>query len=418
MKLRVKPFTLFLYGIVLVLIVIGAKIISNGVNLPDPLEPLTVKKPEWTGLITLWDVNYVDCGTGSNAGWLNRQIQRFERNNPGVFIDVRRITPERMKMYFEGNMRDEFLPDIIALPVYEEIVPQDLLLDLKPYIKQNELDRLHHIAKKRITRNGKIIGIPWMIAPYALIFNNRLVEEANIIIPEEELDFSFLDSAVRNLTFSKMEGKSQQQYFGFCTYSNFHSRPLLSIIHGNEDTIIDRKAYNLILKWYQESGALPQGMADYTFNEAWELFARQGRVGILLGNVRAIYQMRSLQQMGKGFDITVKGIPADDKKGLFSDQVGAYGIIKTGNREKLGLCVSFLKMLIEDDAQKELKLIGAFPAVSTIEAIYQDDPQMSVLESSLQNYIFSPDDRHWKENGERAYAEVKQILGRASGTEE
>ena len=94
----------FFIGIVLVLIVIGAKIISNGVNLPILWNPYC-KKPEWTGLITLWDVNYVDCGTGSNAGWLNRQIQRFERNNPGVFIDVRRITPERMKMYFEGNMR-------------------------------------------------------------------------------------------------------------------------------------------------------------------------------------------------------------------------------------------------------------------------------------------------------------------------
>ena len=33
-------------------------------------------------------------------------------------------------MYFEGKMRDELLPDIIALPVYEQIVPQELLLIL------------------------------------------------------------------------------------------------------------------------------------------------------------------------------------------------------------------------------------------------------------------------------------------------
>ena len=49
-------------------------------------------------------------------GWLNKQIQRFERTIPESSL-IRKITPERMKMYFEGKMSDELLPDIIALPV-------------------------------------------------------------------------------------------------------------------------------------------------------------------------------------------------------------------------------------------------------------------------------------------------------------
>lgn len=417
MRLRVKPFTLFLYGIVLALIIIGTRIYTRGISLPDPLEPLTVKKPEWTGLITLWDTSYVDCGTGSNTGWLNKQIQRFEKNNPGVFIDVRKITPERMKMYFEGKMRDELLPDIIALPVYEQIVPQELLLDLKPYLSQKEIDRFCGIAKKRITKGEKIFGVPWMMAPYALIFNNRLIEEANIIIPDEELDWAFVDSAVRSLTFSKQEGKSEKQYFGFCTYSTSHSRPLWSIIHGDKDKIIDDKAYNLILRWHREARALPNNMLDCSFGEAWQLFAMQGRVGIMLGNVRAVYQMRNLQQIGKGFEITVKEIPSGGKNGLFLDQVAAYGIIKTENREKLDLCVSFLKMLIEEGAQRELKQIGAFSVISSVRDIYQDDPQMSLLEASLKKYVFSPGDSHWRKYGESAYAELKNKLEETSEPE-
>lgn len=160
MRLRVKPFTLFLYGIVLALIIIGTRIYTRGISLPDPLEPLTVKKPEWTGLITLWDTNYVDCGTGSNTGWLNKQIQRFEKNNPGVFIDVRKITPERMKMYFEGKMRDELLPDIIALPVYEQIVPQELLLDLKPYLSQRRLTDFAVLRKSVLQKVKRSLGYP------------------------------------------------------------------------------------------------------------------------------------------------------------------------------------------------------------------------------------------------------------------
>ena len=76
-----------------------------------------------------------------------------------------------------------------------------------------------------------------------LIFNNlELVEEANIIIPEEELDFSFLDSALRNLTFSKM-GKEKVSSSTLVSTLPPISIPssLQGIIHGTEDPIIDRK---------------------------------------------------------------------------------------------------------------------------------------------------------------------------------
>ena len=202
-----------------------------------------------------------------------------------------------------------------------------------------------------------------------MIFNNRLIEEANIIIPDEELDWAFVDSAVRSLTFSKQEGKSESSIWFLHTNLPFPS--LWSIIHGDKDKIIDDKAYNLILRWHREARALPNNMLDCSFGEAWQLFAMQGRVGIMLGNVRAVYQMRNLQQIGKGFEITVKEIPSGGKNGLFLDQVAAYGIIKTENREKLDLCVSFLKMLIEEGAQRELKQIGAFSVISSVRDIYQ-----------------------------------------------
>ena len=136
-----------------------------------------------------------------------------------------------------------------------------------------------------------------MMAPYALIFNNRLIEEANIIIPDEELDWAFVDSAVRSLTFSKQEGKSEKQYFGFCTYSTSHSRPLWSIIHGDKDKIIDDKAYNLILRWHRKR-ALPNNMLDCSFGEAWQLFTCRAGVDNA-GKRQGRISMRNLQQIGK-----------------------------------------------------------------------------------------------------------------------
>ena len=70
--------------------------------------------------------------------------------------------------------------------------------------------------------------------------------------------------------------------------------------------------------------------------------------------------------------------------------------------------------------QEELKLIRTFPAAiyRVTRPIYQDDPQMSVLGSTIARIISSVTMISiGKRMRERAYAEVKQILGRALSTE-
>ncbi|MDN5276133.1 MAG: multiple sugar transport system substrate-binding protein [Clostridiales bacterium] len=409
MNLKVKLFTLFLYAALLVILLLGWPALSKNLrSFPDPLEPLFRKKPEWTGLITLWNVNFIDCGTGSNTRWLNLQVEKFEKQNPGVFIDVRNITPDRMKMYFQGNAGDNVLPDIIALPVYEDIIPHDLLVDLDEFFSQEDLRKLNPVAYKHVVRDGKMIGVPYMMGAYALVFNAQLAHEKEVIIPEGQLDYTFLDSAVRAMTFTEKEGRAEKRYYGFCTYSAPYSRPLLSIIHGNQGKIVDERAYGYLIQWHR-AGAFPPGMMDFSYNQAWGLFAGQGRVGVMLANTRAIYQMRALQQSGKGFEIAVKGLPAD-KKGMFLDQIAAFGILRTDNHVKLELCVSFLKGLLEDKAQQELKSIGMFPVINTVGDIYADDPQMHQLETSLKNYVYGPGHEQAVRLLENEYDRLKREL--------
>lgn len=408
MKLKVKPFTLFLY-IISFIVLVGWPILSKDLrNLPDPLEPLFKKKSEWTGLITLWNVNFIECGTGSNSKWLNLQVERFEKQNPGVFIDVRNITPSRMKMYFQGNERESVLPDIIALPVYEDIVPYDLLVDLREFFTQEDLRKLNPVAYNYVMRGDKLIGVPYMMGTYAILINLQLAQEKEIAIPESKLDYAFLDSAVKSMTFTEKVGRSEKQYYGFCTYSEPYSRPLLSIIHGNQEKIVDERAYGYLMQWHK-AGAFPADMMNFSYKQAWDLFAIQGRVGVILANTRAIYQMRALQQSGKGFEIAVKSLPAN-KNGMFLDQVAAFGVLRTDNSAKLKLCVSFLKGLLEEKAQRELKTIGMFPVIDTVGNIYADDPQMHQLEISLSNFVYGPGDEQVLHILENQYDKLKEEL--------
>ena len=73
-------------------------------------------------------------------------------------------------------------------------------------------------------------------------------------------------------------------------------------------------------------------------------------------------------------------------------------------------------MLIEEGAQRELKQIGAFSVISSVRDIYQDDPQMSLLEASLKNMssaLAIPLEKVW----ESAYAELKNKLEETSEPE-
>lgn len=408
MNFKVKPFTLFLYVALLVILLVLPVLIENLRSLPDPLDLLFRKKLEWTGVITLWNVNFIDCGTGNNTRWLNLQIEKFEKQNPGVFIDVRNITPERMKMYFQGNIRENILPDIIALPVYEDIIPLDLLIDLNEFFSQQELERLNPVAYKHVVRGGKMMGVPYMMGAYALVFNVQLAHEKGVSIPQGQVDYVFLDSAVRAMTFTEKAGRAEKRYYGFCAYSEPYSRPLLSIIHNGQDKIVDKRVCDYLIQWYRD-GVFPSGMTDFSYDQAWDLFAGKGTVGVMLANTRAIYQMRALQRLGKGFEIEVKNLPAN-KKGLFVDQVASFGILRTNNRIKLELCVSFLKGLLEEKAQKELKTIGMFPVITAVNDIYADDPQMHQLEAWLRNCAYGPGDEKVVQILEEEYERLRQEL--------
>ncbi len=414
MKMKVKPATLFLYVLIALFLFFGPKMLLLGQKTPDPLEPLTPNKPKWTGMITLWNVNFVDCGTDNHNKWLEWQIQRFEKNHPGVYIEVRQMTPQRVKMYFQENVKSDILPDIIALPVYEDVFSQELLINLLPYFSQKELDKLHILARKRVIKGEKMHGVPWMMGTYALVFNQDLIQDRELLFFDEELDFTNLDSAVKALTFKKKEGKNEKQYYGFCSYSMPNSRPLLSMIYGDGGRIIDEKAYNYLIRWQQRFGTIPQGMIEFSYDDAWKLFGQQGRVGIMLGSSKVIYQMRKLQQSGKGFDILVRQVPLEGRKGLFSDQVASFGILKSDNNYKQELCVSFLKGLLDDEAQSELKHIGAFSIKTGVGPLYAEDPEMYILEDSLSNYYYGPNDSRWLKYGESIYDEIKQKLGDVS----
>lgn len=51
----------------------------------------------YTGVITVWQVDTFEGGTGSRTAWLNRLLASLEKQYNGVYFVVRSMTPERAK---------------------------------------------------------------------------------------------------------------------------------------------------------------------------------------------------------------------------------------------------------------------------------------------------------------------------------
>jgi len=387
-KLKVKPFTFFLICLSLIFLILYPRLITNRLKAPEE-DPFAKELPEWSGIITVWDIPYLQTGRGNHVQWLNRYISRFEKKYPGVFVDIRTMSYERMALYFNGGQNNGIVPDIISLGVYDQTVNESILTDLLPFFREDELGSLRAPALQRAMSDGHMYALPWMMGCYGLYVNMDAVLAAELESVPEKLNITFLDEMARKLSFQKKSGRKTISHFGFVTYSNISSRPMLSMILPQNGKISNNSGYEVLQSWANEQGILPSGIINMSYSQAFSLLAIENRAGIMLGNSKVLFDLRRLQESGKGINYKVYPLPLDEDTGFYIDQVAAYGLIKQDNSDKEQLCILFLKSLLDQEMQSRLNELGMFSVLNDIQ-LYSDDPEMEMLELSLDNIVLTP----------------------------
>ncbi len=399
MKRRIKPFTLFLYIFIIAYLILGTKVFLIDTSLRErSRNNENGQTKSWTGIISLWDIPYIEMGTGSNTSWLNARIAEFERNNPGIFIDVRKMIPQRAEMYFAGNVDKEILPDIISISPYEDFVPLSLYEDLKEHFDEEDFHRFKSLALKNVFIDDKLKGVPIMMGTYALFVNKDILEEREIILEDNQINYRILDSIIESLTFVKKERNKDINYYGFSSYNTPYSKPIVSMIYNESGKIQDDYGYKYIYQWLRKENTVPEGIENMNSDVAMKLFLDEQKVGVFLGNTRTLYKARALQAQGKGFELGILNLPIEGKEGFFQDQIVSYGLIDKDDEEKKDYCIAFLKSLVSNEAQSDLRRIGMFPIVNDTGYIYDGDPEMYMLEEKIALYKYTPRDEYWLAN--------------------
>jgi multiple sugar transport system substrate-binding protein len=381
-KEKIKPLATILLIFTLLFLILFPPWFKGRSQRPQE-DPFKVVKPKWTGVITLWDIPYVRAGKGSHLGWLNSYIKVFEKKYPGVFIDIRSISNERLAMYLHGDTGREILPDLISLGIYEQAIPEDYLEDLSVYLTDEVKGSLRDLAVERVQSGSKLIGLPWMMGSYGLYVHQDAILNAGLDTSLETLSYGDLQTIVTKAAHQKKVGKRSIDYYGFCTYSGFHSKPLLGMIYKESVTIIDNVAYNQVQQWMDgELNITPDRMLEMPYTSAFRLFGLDKRSSVLLGDNKVLYDLRNLDEAGRGVEYQLFPLPLGEEQSYYIDQIAAYALIQQSDEEKKALCISFLMGLLEEDVQSSLQKIGMFSVIEKL-SLYNEDAQMKALEDSL-----------------------------------
>lgn len=410
-KWKIKPFTLFLILFSLLFLIIYPIWIGKLALQPPHYGQAQTGLPSWSGIITLWDIPYVQAGRGSHLQWLNGCINRFEKEYPGVFIDVRTMTVERLNMYLYGNIDRDILPDIISLGIYDQTIPENLLTDLSTIFTQDELAAIREPALNRVQYRGHVVGVPYMMGCYGIYLNQEAlwneIEFESKISDEPVIDYEMMDYIARKNTFYKESGRQGANYYGFCTYVSSDSKPLLCMIYQEDGKIRNTDAYHMLRGWVEdEQDILPPNVESSSYSSAFKLFALDGRAAMMLGSSRVLYDIRKLQASGRGVECKVYPLPGEGESALYMDQVAAYGVLNQADENKKELCILFLKSLLREEAQNRLKDIGMFSILKGLQ-LYEEDKEMLVLEQSLDRVAAGP----WGEDYKPAENLLNELLG-------
>lgn len=422
-KRKFRPFTLFLWILLLGFIVFGP-IYFIRYRPTEDIEEHNNKENDWKGVITLWDYPRLDNTNGTRYGWMTSKIKKFERENPGVYIDLKPMELKSGPIELETAIKTKTYPDIAPIATDYCIISKNVLEPVDQYLSMGERDNYKTQALSAVRFNGKTWGFPWMMTTNTMILNADLFHQRNVELPKDgNWTYDQFVEALKKLTYDE-DGDGLMDVFGFYSYINLGEYPTWGIILSDGGEIFDKENRNYrfnddkaasglkkLIDLKLVHGVTPENFGENSEKQAWEKFYKDRKIAVYPGGIETINLLMNLKNRGEGFEFMVANYPIGNKgvPVALSKNVSAYGIFKQQDQQKLEMCVKFIKFITNDEYQRELNRLGFFPIKKSVGGIY-DDPIMHRIEENLAYTESVPDHPSWMIIDDILQSQIRQVL--------
>lgn len=310
------------------------------------------RESSFHGVITLWQIDAFEGGTGSRTAWLNKRAAEFERKYNGVFIVVRSITPEKAAVLLRDTDAAVY-PDMISFGAGVKGISADifqkpdpaLLLPLRP----------------DAAASGGGYCVPWCMGAYALLVDSQEYQKA---MAAGKTVAQLLGSMGKVINTKK--GERTVYSLGIPANSGYFPGGALAAGLGE-------KAGGMLQSQY----ALRSGEKD-TAQVLFEAYNYSYLLGGMVGTQRDVYRLISAETANKARATEVLPLAG------YTDLVQYMGMVRTKNDQKTKVMEAFIATLLQGEKQAMLTEIGLFPVSLSAQAAY-GDARMQALYGAIKD---------------------------------
>lgn len=317
---------------------------------------------ELSGTISFASYHWLEQGRGEA---LSEIISQYEDENPGVTIERTEISRGDFERVISTEIGAGDGPDVFIMPdtFFSELSESGALLPLDDVVSDDITGRLLPAAEDFVV-DGERLALLWEVSAYSFFWNEQLLEEAGVDVPETPQELVEVAVAVAEETgatgFAARHQMNEESGW-WSSYANW--------LYGfggawsdGENLTINSDENIEALEAYKElydSGAFAVGDDSSTFRSRFG----QGQVGLLIDCLPC---MRTITREGDGIESREVGGGAFPLPGgEFANVTVGFGInVNTDNEE---LAKDFVQWLYTEEVQEQIFVDVQFPSTAGID---------------------------------------------------
>lgn len=379
-----RPFTLFLCVILLLYLLMGPMFLRS-IDRENFFQEEKEEESKWQGVITIWDIPRTTI-SGSTFGWIKSRISEFEKENPGVYIELRELNYENNKEIIQDGALAEQKnrPDILPLFVEGEPISLKNVEPLENWISKDTVKKLRPEFLQGVTDQNKIYGMPFAASGNVMLINTDLLQDMGVSSPKsKEWTYEEFINFIE-----KIEKVKKEEVLTFDAYVGEGDGSLMPILLSDGGKIYHQEEQRFgfyqpeMVSGFQKLLNIKQKATihkEFGFrkkNDVYHDFYENQKTVILAVDSKEIYTIERLKKQDKGFSYEVMPFPKGsiDIPIWYSHNLSAYAMMKQEDLEKQKVIGEFLEFLVQEETQQSLSSLGAFPINENVNHLYDEDP--------------------------------------------
>lgn len=312
----------------------------------------------YTGVITIWQIDTFEGGTGSRTAWLNKTLSALERNYNGVYITVRSVPVEQARLMLSSN-DFSILPDMISFGGGVITEPEKLFISLQ--------ENVFAPLRPDVRAAAGSYAVPWCYGAYALLMDSALAAKHI----KEEKSLENVPQALNGLGGPVKYGRGTRDIYalGIAGNGNVNYAEAISRIwpKGSLNGKYALKSYD----------------KDINFS-VWDAYNNSKSLCAMIGTQRDLYRLITAESQSKSRATEIFPITG------YTDLIQCIGIVKTTDDKKLEIMQNILGYLLQTGTQERLNEIGMFPTAIAAQAqIQYNDPRVQQLFEAVSKEEFA-----------------------------